>query len=193
MYRLLSLVCVLFAAALPNAEAMGFGPWTVCITVPNSYCQLDPGTYTLNVLSGNKVNTLNIANGVTATGSGTSNYSTVIQRPSNATGNLFYVSQYADVAINYLTIDGNRFSVPNAQSGCPDSPNGVCGPPGGYGCPSFDNNNFVDIWIDGAASIDEVAIWHSAGTTPLYMNGTVMWSAFYYGRSAGPWGMPVRP
>lgn len=164
--------------------AMSWSAWTACIQTAWSNCPLDAGTYQV-------AGPLYPAVGVTMSGSGTSNYSTVLQRPSGAGGYPLINITASSVAIYNLTIDGNRYSFPNAQTGCGSNQTEACGPAGAYGCTGAtgaNNGQTYDIVTTVPATIDQVAMWNSAGVTPLYMSGgTIEFSSFYYGNSNGPW------
>ncbi len=188
MMRNAVLVLIVGAAlGIGKLDALDWAGWVGCIQVANSTCPLDQGTYTLPESSG-QVIALRPANGVVMEGSGTSNYSTTLQRPASATGDLIYVAPGTTVTISNLTIDGNRYSFPN-QYGCATQ-DGWCGPQGGSGCTVVNWNQVIEIDGDSGSTVnlDQLAVWNTAGSTPVYIaGGTVQWSAFYYSRSTGPW------
>lgn len=175
----------LVAAGCSVASALPLSSWVSCLAVPNSSCTLDPGSYSGSMLSAYVP--ITIASGVTANGGGTSPYSTTLQRPSNWTGNMFYVASGSSVTITNLLFDGNRYSFPNAQTGCGTSSTSPCGPLGGFGCTVTNWNSTIDVNVDGYAFIDNVAFWNSPGYS-LYINlGNVYYASVYYSRSTGAW------
>ena len=148
--------------------------WLNCINIAGSYCPLGQGTYSIIGLQ--------LASGVTISGTGVSPYSTVLQRKDGMTGFMIYIP--ATATISNLTIDGNRYSFPNEQTGCNTSHGQACGPVGQFGCV---HPNLGPHDVHGSATVNQVYFWNSTDVSLYLTAGTLSNSGIYYSRSTGAW------
>jgi len=168
---------------------MSLSAWITCIQTAGSSCTLDNGTYTgtdITAIYPTSRMPITIANGVTAAGAGTNEYATSLQLPSAYSGKFLYVASGTSVTIQNLTIDGNRYSFPNAQTGCGPRGSYACGNSSGYGCTAA-NTGDAEIYADGQLNVNTVAFWNSPDLSVYMSNGTLYYASVYYARSTGAW------